>query len=77
MTSKISGQWEHIWYGYKRTFHGFEKPAVLYSVEKCSDNLVVPILHQTFKHDYDQEKYLVLRGNSEILEFIPGGYAPI
>ena len=25
-TSKISGQWEHIWYGYKRTFHGFEKP---------------------------------------------------
>ena len=41
MTSKISGQWEHIWYGYKRTFHGF----------------VVPILHQAFKHDYDQEKY--------------------
>ena len=26
MTSKISGQWEHIWFGYKRTFHGFEKP---------------------------------------------------
>ena len=55
----------------------FQKVAVLYSVEKCSDNLVVPILHQAFKHDYDQEKYLVLRGNSEIFEFIPGGYAPI
>ena len=39
----------------------FRKAAVLYSVEKCSDNLVVPILHQAFKHDYDQEKYLVLR----------------
>ena len=26
MTSKISGQREHIWYGYKWTFHGFEKP---------------------------------------------------
>ena len=36
----------------------FRKAAVLYSVEKCSDNLVVPILHQAFKHDYDQEKYL-------------------
>ena len=55
----------------------FRKAAVLYSVEKCSDNLVVPILHQAFKHDYDQEKYLVLRGNSEIFEFISGGYAPI
>ena len=55
----------------------FRKAAVLYSVEKCSDNLVVPILHQAFKHDYDQEKYLVLRGNSEIFEFILGGYAPI
>ena len=77
MTSKISGQWEYIWYGYKRTFHGFEKAEVLYSVEKCSDNLVVPILHQTFKHGYDQEKYLVLRGKSEVAEFIPGGYAPI
>ena len=39
----------------------FPKAAVLYSVEKCSDNLVVPILHQAFKHDYDQEKYLILR----------------
>ena len=29
------------------------------------------------KHDYDQEKYLVLQGNSEIFEFIRGGYAPI
>ena len=55
----------------------FRKSAVLYSVEKCSDNLVVPTLHQAFKNDYDQEKYLVLRGNSEIIEFIPGGYAPI
>ena len=45
------------------------------SVEKCTDNLVVPILHQAFKHDYDQENYLVLQGNSEIFEFIPGGYA--
>ena len=52
-------------------------PAVLHSVEKCSDNLVVPTLHQAFKNDYDQEKYLVLRGNSEIFEFIRGGYAPI
>ena len=51
----------------------FRKAAVLYSVEKCSDNLVVPILHQAFKHDYDQEKYLVLRGKSEIFEFILGG----
>ena len=33
----------------------FRKAAVLYSVEKCSDNLVVPILHQAFKHEYDQE----------------------
>ena len=55
----------------------FRKSAVLYSVEKCSDNLVVPILHQAFKHDYDQEKYLVLGRNSEIFEFILGGYAPI
>ena len=55
----------------------FRKAAVLYSVENCSDNLVVPILHQAFTHDYDQEKYLVLRGNSEIIEFIPGGYALI
>ena len=55
----------------------FRKSAVLYSVEKCSDNLVVPTLHQAFKNDYGQEKYLVLRGNSEIFEFIPGGYAPI
>ena len=55
----------------------FRKAAVLYSVEKCSDNLNVPILHQAFKHDYDQQKYLVLRGNSEIFEFISGGYAPI
>ena len=53
----------------------FRKSAVLYSVEKCSDNLVVPTLHQAFKNDCDQEKYLVLRGNSEIFEFIPGGYA--
>ena len=55
----------------------FRKAAVLYSVEKCSANLVVPILHQAFKHDYDQEKNLVFRGNSEIFEFTPGGYAPI
>ena len=55
----------------------FRKAAVLYSVEKCSDNLVVPISHHAFKRDYDQEKYLVLRGNSEIFEFIQGGYAPI
>ena len=55
----------------------FRKAAVSYSVEKCSDNLVVPILHQAFKHDYDQDKYLVLRGKSEIFEFIAGGYAPI
>ena len=34
----------------------FRKATVLYSVEKCSDNLVVPILHQAFKHDYDQEQ---------------------
>ena len=47
------------------------------AVEKCSDNLVVPTLHQAFKNDYDQEKYLVVRGNSEIFEFILGGYAPI
>ena len=33
----------------------FRKAAILYSVEKCSDNLVVPTLHQAFKHDYDQE----------------------
>ena len=55
----------------------FRKAAFLYSVSKYSDNLVVSILHQAFKHDYDQDKYLVLRGNSEIFEFIPGGYAPI
>ena len=55
----------------------FRKAAVLYSVEKCSDNLVVPILYRSFKHDYDLEKYLVLGGNSEVFEFIPGGYAPI
>ena len=55
----------------------FQKAAFLYSVEKCSDNLAVPILHQAFKNDYDQEKYLVLQGNSEIFEFIPGGYDPI
>ena len=56
----------------------FRKAAVLYSVEKCSDNLVVPILHRAFKHNYDLEIYLVLRGNSEVFAFIlPGGYAPI
>ena len=53
------------------------KSRVLYSIEKCSGNLVVPILQQAFKHDYDQENYLVLQGNSEIFEFIPRGYAPI
>ena len=61
----------------QKEFSWFRKAAVLYSVEKCSDNLVVPILHQAFKHDYVQVKYLVLRGNSEMFEFIPGGYAPI
>ena len=55
----------------------FRKAAFSYSVEKCGDNLVVPILHQALKNDYDQEKYLVLQGNSEIFAFIPGGYAPI
>ena len=34
----------------------FRKAAVLYSVEKCSENLVVPILHQAFKHEYASRK---------------------
>ena len=49
----------------------------VFSRKMSRDNLVVPILHQAFNHDYDQEKYLVLRGNSEIFEFMPKGYAPI
>ena len=77
MTSKISGQWEHIWYGYKRTFYGFEKPQFCIQSKNVVTISLCRFYNRLSNTTMIKENIRSSGENSEIFEFIPGGYAPI